>query len=146
MNTQIIYFQFRDFHVPFTTLQSISFKFFAKIIRGSCVFCYSSCISFNPTNHFNCNFGWLLYILVNSSHDPRKNTLWRQQSDFSPISISLIWSSNCIVIFSKSWIDKRAKIIKIQNIQLFEFPWRTHFCRVENECFFHACQNVVDAP
>ena len=26
------YFQFKDFHVPFMTLQSIGFKFFAKIM------------------------------------------------------------------------------------------------------------------
>ena len=51
LNTQIIYFQFKDLHVPFKTLQSISFKFFAKTIRGSCVFCCSSCIRFNPTSH-----------------------------------------------------------------------------------------------
>ena len=49
---QIVYFQFKDFHVPFMTLQGIGFKFFANIIRGSYVFCCSSCISFNPTSHF----------------------------------------------------------------------------------------------
>ena len=38
MNKQIIYFQSKDFHLPFMTLQSIGFKFFAKIIRESCVF------------------------------------------------------------------------------------------------------------
>ena len=53
MNTQIINFQFKDFHEPFMTLQSIGFNFFAKIMRGSCVFCCSSCISFNPTSHLN---------------------------------------------------------------------------------------------
>ena len=46
------YFQFKDFHVPSMTLQSIAFKFFAKIIRGSCVFCCSSCINFNLTSYF----------------------------------------------------------------------------------------------
>ena len=51
MNTQIIYFQFKDFHVPFMTLQSIGFKLFAKIMKVSCVFCCSSCINFNPTSH-----------------------------------------------------------------------------------------------
>ena len=51
LNTQIIYFQFKDFHVPFMTLLSIAFKFFAKIMRGGCVFCCSNCISFNPTSH-----------------------------------------------------------------------------------------------
>ena len=36
------------------TLQS-SFEFFAKMMRGSCVFCCSSCISFNPTSHLKRN-------------------------------------------------------------------------------------------
>lgn len=49
MNTQIIYFPFKGFHVSFMTLQSIIFKFFAKVIRGSCAFC---CSSFKPTSHF----------------------------------------------------------------------------------------------
>ena len=31
-------------------LQSIGFKFLAKITKGSCVFCFSSYISFNPTS------------------------------------------------------------------------------------------------
>ena len=35
---QIIYFQVKDFYVPFVTLQSIGFIFFAKIMKGSCVF------------------------------------------------------------------------------------------------------------
>ena len=35
------------------TLQSIGFSFYAKIMNGSCVFSCSSCISFNPTSHFN---------------------------------------------------------------------------------------------
>ena len=51
MNTQIIYFQFQDFYAPLMTLQSIYFKFFAKTMRGSCVFCCSSCTNFNPTSH-----------------------------------------------------------------------------------------------
>ena len=51
MNTRIIYFQIKDFHVPFSTLQSITLKYFAKIMRESCFFCCSSCISFNPTSH-----------------------------------------------------------------------------------------------
>ena len=51
MNTQIIYFKFKDFYVPFIALQSIGFRFFAKIMRGSCVFCCSSCISFNLTSY-----------------------------------------------------------------------------------------------
>ena len=34
-------------------LQSIGFKFFTKIMKGSCVFCCSSCISFSPTSHLN---------------------------------------------------------------------------------------------
>ena len=38
MKTQIIYFKFKDFHVPFMSMQSIGFKFFAKIMRESCVF------------------------------------------------------------------------------------------------------------
>ena len=50
---QIVNFQFKDFYVPFMTLQSIGFKFFAKIMKGSCVFYCSSCISFNPTSHLN---------------------------------------------------------------------------------------------
>ena len=48
---QIIYFEFKEFHVPFKTLQSIFLKFFAKKMKGNCIFCCSSCISFNPTNH-----------------------------------------------------------------------------------------------
>ena len=52
MNTQIIYFQFNDLYVPFVTMQSIGFKFFPKTMKGSCVFCCSSCINFNPTSHF----------------------------------------------------------------------------------------------
>ena len=35
------------------TLQSTGFKFFAKIMRGSCVFCCSSCITFNPRSKLN---------------------------------------------------------------------------------------------
>ena len=31
-------------------LQSIGFKFLAKIMRGSCAFCCSSCIRFYTTN------------------------------------------------------------------------------------------------
>ena len=46
-----IYFQFKDFDVPFITLQSIGLKCFAKVMKGSCVFYCSSCISFNPTSH-----------------------------------------------------------------------------------------------
>ena len=38
------------------TLRSIYFKIFAKILRKSCVFCCSSCISFNPTSYLNVNF------------------------------------------------------------------------------------------
>ena len=49
----IIYFEVKDFHVRFKTLQSISFKFFTKIMRGICVFCCSGCISFNPTSQLN---------------------------------------------------------------------------------------------
>ena len=30
---QIIYFQFKEFYVPSMTLQSIGFKFFAKIMK-----------------------------------------------------------------------------------------------------------------
>ena len=37
------------------TLQSIGFKFFAKIMKGSCVFCCSNCISFNHTSHLKTN-------------------------------------------------------------------------------------------
>ena len=33
------------------TLQSVGFKSVAKIMKGSCVFCFSSCISFNLTSH-----------------------------------------------------------------------------------------------
>ena len=47
LNTEIIYFQFKEFYVLFITLQSIGLKFFAKIMKGSCVFCCSSCIIFN---------------------------------------------------------------------------------------------------
>ena len=56
MNTQIIYFQVKDFDVPFMTLQRIALKFCAKIMKRSCVFCCSSCISFNPTNHLLISF------------------------------------------------------------------------------------------
>ena len=35
------------------TLQRIGFKFFAKLKRGSCVFCCLSCISLNPKSHLN---------------------------------------------------------------------------------------------
>ena len=34
------------------TLQSIGFKVFAKIMKESCAFCCSGCISFNPS-HLN---------------------------------------------------------------------------------------------
>ena len=33
------------------TLQNTGFKFFAKIMKESCVFCCSSYIRFNPTSH-----------------------------------------------------------------------------------------------
>ena len=46
-------FQFKDFYVPFMTLQSIDFIFNAKIMKGSYVFCCSSCIIFNSTSHLN---------------------------------------------------------------------------------------------
>ena len=62
---QIIYFLFKEFYVPLMTLQSIGFKFFAKIMKGSCVFCCSSCISFNSTSHLKC--GWVIIIQVNSN-------------------------------------------------------------------------------
>ena len=45
--------QFKNFYVPFVTMQSIGFTFFTKITKGSCIFCCSSCISFNPTSHLN---------------------------------------------------------------------------------------------
>ena len=53
MNTQIIYFQLKDFNVPFMIMQSIGFNFFSKIMREICSFCCSSCISFNSTSHLN---------------------------------------------------------------------------------------------
>ena len=37
----------------FNDLAEYGFKFFAKIMKGSCVFCYSSCIGFNPTSYLN---------------------------------------------------------------------------------------------
>ena len=49
---QIIYFQFKGFHMPFITMKGIDFKFYAKIMRRSSV-CCSSCIRFNPTSHLN---------------------------------------------------------------------------------------------
>ena len=45
------YFQFRNFYIPFMNLQSIGFKFFAKIMKENCVFYCPSCISFNPKTH-----------------------------------------------------------------------------------------------
>ena len=48
---QIIYFQFKECYISFMTLQNIGFRFFAKIMTGNCVFCCSSCISFNLTCH-----------------------------------------------------------------------------------------------
>ena len=48
-------FPFKDFYVVFMTLQSIGFKCFAKIMKGSCVFCCSSCVSFIPTSHLKGN-------------------------------------------------------------------------------------------
>ena len=38
-------------------LQSTGVDFFAKIIKGSYVFCCPSCISFNPTSYLNPNLG-----------------------------------------------------------------------------------------
>ena len=62
-----------------------AFKFFAKITKGSCAFCCSSCISFNPTGHlkgqpflskitgYYCHwllvelfFPWTLYALISN--------------------------------------------------------------------------------
>ena len=43
------HFQFKDFYISFMTLQGIGFKFFAKIMKGSCIFCSSSCISTQRT-------------------------------------------------------------------------------------------------
>ena len=71
----IIYFQFKDFHVPFMALQSIDFKFFAKIMRGSCVFCCSSCISFNPRSHLKSYLINLINWLQNIPHAYLGNTL-----------------------------------------------------------------------
>ena len=34
LNKQIIYFQSQGFHLPFVTLQSMTFKFFAEIMKG----------------------------------------------------------------------------------------------------------------
>ena len=39
------------FHLPFMTLKSAGFKPFAKIMGGNSIFCYLSCINFNPTSH-----------------------------------------------------------------------------------------------
>ena len=50
------YFQFKDFYVPFMTLQGIGFKCFAKIITGSCIFCCSSCISTQRTTSMMIKF------------------------------------------------------------------------------------------
>ena len=49
------YFQFKDFYAAFMILQSIGFKFFAKIMKRSCVFYCSSCISFKTTSHLKVN-------------------------------------------------------------------------------------------
>ena len=46
-----VYFQFKDFYVNF--YDPAEYWFFAKIMRGSCGFCCSSCISFKPTSHLN---------------------------------------------------------------------------------------------
>ena len=54
-------------YVPFMTLQSIGFEFFVKIMKGSCVFCCSSCISFNPTSHLNSNDFWKFMLHFNMS-------------------------------------------------------------------------------
>ena len=53
MNTQIIYFQSKVFHLPFITLKSTGFKCFTKIMGWNYVFCHSTRISFNPTSHLN---------------------------------------------------------------------------------------------
>ena len=62
------HFQFKDFHVHFMTLQSAGFKFFAEIMRGSCVFCCSSCISFNTRSHLKCYLINLINWLKNIPH------------------------------------------------------------------------------
>ena len=46
------------------TLQSIGFKFFAKIMKGSCVFCCSSCINFKPTSYLKVK----IYIYICSEY------------------------------------------------------------------------------
>ena len=68
------YFQFKDFYVRFMTLQSIVFKLFAKIMKQSCVFCCSSCISLEPTSHLKTDIS-SLPILVNIQR-LRENRKW----------------------------------------------------------------------
>ena len=53
---KLFLFQFKDFHVPLTTLQSIGFNFFAKVTRGNCIFCCSSYIS-----------SWQTFVLMKTS-------------------------------------------------------------------------------
>ena len=48
---QIIYFQCQVCHLPFMTLKSSGFNFFAEIMGGNYAFCCLSCISYNPTSH-----------------------------------------------------------------------------------------------
>ena len=64
MNTQIIYFHFKGFFVPFMTLHGIGFKFFAKIIKGSSVFCCSNCINVNPTSHRKGILQWKTFNIL----------------------------------------------------------------------------------
>ena len=52
------------FYVPFMTLQSIGFKFYTKVKKGSCVFCCSSSISFNPNSHLKyCSLAWMIHSM-----------------------------------------------------------------------------------
>ena len=83
---QIIYFQFKEFHVYFMILQSIGFKFFGKIMKGSCVLCCSSCINFNPTSHLNKNVSFL-HLLSATSTIPKPKTNFKMNDGPSNIFI-----------------------------------------------------------
>ena len=71
------------------TLQSIDFKFSAKLKKGSCIFCCLSCISLNPTSHLN---NYFMFIA-------------KERLDLSISVVLLLLSKIKVLLFSSKLIS-----------------------------------------
>ena len=110
-------FQFTEFYVFFMTLQSIGFKFFAKIMKGSCVFCCSSCVSFNPTSHLDIRMNCLEIINYKRCYQVICSTSYILSTQLFFLVIYLIknLSNNIHVLKTvyfckKNWVKNKVKI------------------------------------